>query len=134
MSPDARADEVGQWLEKAREDLRAAQLLVDVDPPLTTAAAFHCQQAAEKALKGLLVRREVVFEKTHDIKAIAALLAGSDADLQPLTRRASRLTVYAWKYRYPGDVEEPFAGEIAEALATATEVVAAIEQRAMKTG
>lgn len=132
MPLDAKAEEVGQWLVKAREDLRAAQLLVDADPPMTAAAAFHCQQAAEKAMKGLLVRHEVVFEKTHDIKAIAALLPESDADLQPLSRRASRLTVYAWKYRYPGDADEPFAEEIAEALATATEAVATFERRAMK--
>jgi HEPN domain-containing protein len=130
MSPDITAEVVGQWLDKAREDLRAAQFLVDADLPMKAVAAFHCQQASEKAMKGLLVRREVVFEKTHDIKAIAALLPGPDADLLPLARRASRLTVYAWKYRYPGDAQGPSADEIAQALATAAEVVAAFGRRA----
>ena len=31
---------------------------------------FHAQQAAEKALKGVFVARNLLFPRTHDIKAL----------------------------------------------------------------
>ena len=40
------------WLRKAETDQRAAEALLKLKPPLCDAAAFHCQQAAEKLLKG----------------------------------------------------------------------------------
>jgi hypothetical protein len=45
-----------------------------------------------------------------------------DATLQPLVERAGGLTDYAWKYRYPGDPEEPQLPEAEAALALAHEV------------
>jgi HEPN domain-containing protein len=55
MQPDAvrRADTLA-WLRKAEGDLRAAAVDLGADPPLVDDALFHCQQAVEKALKGLL--------------------------------------------------------------------------------
>jgi HEPN domain-containing protein len=132
MSRDARTDEVRAWFGKAQRDLRAARVDLDADPPLLEDAAFHCQQAAEKAIKGLLVRRDIPFDKTHDIKELATLMPPRDADLQGLARRASRLTAYAWKYRYPGDEPEPSVHEIDEAVALAEEVVGTFEPRAMR--
>ena len=54
-------DEVRQasfdWIAKAKRDLEAAKrMIVCVDPLLDT-GAYHCQQAAEKALKGWLTFR-----------------------------------------------------------------------------
>jgi HEPN domain-containing protein len=39
-------DETRQWLAKAHDDLRAAEVALDND--LAEVAAYHCQQAAEK--------------------------------------------------------------------------------------
>ncbi len=49
-------EEVLEWMEKADEDLEAARRLLSGEP-LTAPAAFHCQQASEKALKAFLVSR-----------------------------------------------------------------------------
>jgi hypothetical protein len=46
-----------------------------------------------------------------------------------LTRQAARLTEYAWKFRYPGEPEEPPVAEAQEALALAREVYEAILNR-----
>jgi HEPN domain len=52
---DARFEDARAWLEKATLDLRAAELLVGAsDAGLLGHAAFHAQQAAEKALKAFL--------------------------------------------------------------------------------
>jgi HEPN domain-containing protein len=44
----ARLADTRGWLRKAKEDLQAARRLLKTPPALSNAAAFHCQQAAEK--------------------------------------------------------------------------------------
>ena len=43
---------VQSWLKKALHDLAAARSLAEPDRPILDVAIYHCQQAAEKALKG----------------------------------------------------------------------------------
>ncbi len=70
---EAKRDLVRAWLTKAQHDLASAhKLSTDPDPYLDT-AIYHCQQAAEKAIKGFLVFHDQRFEKTHDIEALIAL-------------------------------------------------------------
>ncbi|MDK2854880.1 MAG: hypothetical protein PWQ86_93 [Bacillota bacterium] len=51
MSFDER---VGNWLEEAEADLETAEILLDARR--FNACAFHAQQAAEKAVKALLLK------------------------------------------------------------------------------
>jgi HEPN domain-containing protein len=46
---------VRQWLAKADLDYRTAERLLGDTEPIRESVAFHCQQAAEKYLKALLV-------------------------------------------------------------------------------
>ena len=43
------------WLAVATADIRAVRLCLDADEPMLGIAAYHCQQAAEKVVKGMLV-------------------------------------------------------------------------------
>jgi HEPN domain-containing protein len=53
MTPEQlRLEETRAWFDRARHDLRSAKLLIAGDE--YAEALFHCQQAAEKALKGFL--------------------------------------------------------------------------------
>lgn len=54
-----------QWLAKAERDLLAAERALNGSPPLRDVAAFHWQQAAEKALKAFLTWHHRPFRKTH---------------------------------------------------------------------
>jgi len=51
---DARSDLARQWLRKAGRDMRKADLAIGAPDALWDIAAFHSQQAAEKALKAFL--------------------------------------------------------------------------------
>ena len=57
--PNAAAlrTEAGRWLDRADEDRRMVALALGAAPCLVGPAAYHAQQAAEKALKALLVLR-----------------------------------------------------------------------------
>ncbi len=126
MAPDARAKEVGAWLSRAELDLRASEVDLGVDPPLLADAAFHCQQAVEKALKALLTRHDHLFRKTHDIGELALACLEHEPSLEPMLRESAPLTEYAWRFRYPGEVFEPDRQEVEAALEVARRVVEAV--------
>ena len=93
--------EASLWLAKADDDIRIADLALTADPPLPDPAAFHCQQAVEKIIKGLLVAASVTPLKIHDIEA----LAGKAAPLYPALKERMltfvRLTEWLTASRYP---------------------------------
>ena len=117
------------WLVRAHRDLAGGRVDLAAEPPLTGDAVFHAQQAAEKAMKGLLTWHSEPFRKTHNLTELGAMCTRPDPSLEPLLRRASVLTDYAWKFRYPGEPEEPPREEAEEALALAREVYEAILAR-----
>ena len=51
---DAKSQLTRNWLIKAQHDLASARVLATSNPPLLDTAIYHCQQAAEKSLKGFL--------------------------------------------------------------------------------
>jgi HEPN domain-containing protein len=108
MQPDVRrrADTLS-WFEKAHKDLRCAQIDLAAEPPAPEDALYHCQQAAEKALKGFLVWHDQPFPRTHDLGKLGKQAVELDPTLEPLIDEVVELTKYAWMFRYPGDVDEP---------------------------
>ena len=114
------------WLAKADMDLKAAAHELTAAPPFTADAVFHAQQAAEKAMKGFLAWHDVPFRKTHDLAEIGHQCAGLDPSLESLLMRAASLTQYAWKFRYPGEPEEPSREEAECSIALARRVYEAI--------
>jgi HEPN domain-containing protein len=110
---------VRMWLKKASNDLAAARKLSADPDPFLDAASYHCQQAAEKALKGFLTAKAIRFPKTHDLAKLLDLIAPATLDFEMLRPHAIRLTPYAEKFRYPGEYIEPSREEFDQALADA---------------
>jgi len=103
--PDQRAlqwHEACQWFAKADEDICVAELTLNRDPPLIDPAAFHCQQAAEKIIKGLLVAAAIKVPKTHDLEALAVLALPIYPSLVPLMDDVVPATAWIARTRYPG--------------------------------
>jgi HEPN domain-containing protein len=117
------------WLRKAASDLRAARHDLSASPPLLSDTAFHCQQAVEKAFKAFLQWHDVPFRKTHSLEELGEQCFDLDGTLHDLVDQAVPLTEYAWKFRYPGDPEEPSLREAEEALLVAQGVFEAIVAR-----
>ena len=130
MPPDpARVAETRAWLHKASEDLRAGSHQLSARPPLCADAAFHAQQVCEKAAKGFLAWHDRPFGKTHNLVELGRACAAISTDLEPVLRSAAPLTEYAWRFRYPGDPEEPTIDEVRHVLLIAREVLEAILAR-----
>lgn len=113
------------WFRKALNDLATARHVLLAEPPLTESAVFHCQQAAEKSIKGFLLWYDKPFTKTHNIREISGAAIDIDSDLEVLLREAAELTPYAVAYRYPedsGEVHEPTLSESRKAIELAQKV------------
>jgi HEPN domain-containing protein len=94
-----------------------------VDVGIASSALFHCQQAAEKSFKALLVWRGIPFRRVHDLEEIGALCVQVEPALAPIVKRAEPLTAYAWKLRYPGEPYEPDVSEAEEGIDIARQVL-----------
>jgi HEPN domain-containing protein len=125
----ARVADTKEWLARAADDLKAAELLLRASPALCSTAVFHCQQAAEKAMKGFLAWHDVPFRKTHDLEQIGEACLAIDSILKEIVDRAVPLTEYAWKFRYPGQPQSPSLKETEAAVTLARELYGAIVTR-----
>lgn len=71
------ASDPSGWIEKARQDARSAKRLL-ADPAELEPAAYHVQQAVEKALKAALVAEGIKFPRGkgagHNLAALAGLI------------------------------------------------------------
>ncbi len=114
------------WLLKAGQDIAAAVHEFKAEPPFFADIVFHAQQAAEKALKGFLTWHSTPFRKIHNLEELGEQCLRIDPSLVAVIDRGVPLTKYAWKHRYPGDLEDPAHAEAAEALSRAREVLDAI--------
>ncbi len=111
--------EVLAWLRVAESDGRADRLCLTRDPPLVGIAAFHCEQAAEKLLKGFLVQANTGFRRTHDLGAPAASVVARFPAVEKLASPMRRWTAWGAAYRYPTETKpepEPSAVELNAAL------------------
>jgi HEPN domain-containing protein len=104
-----RRQEAGRWLGVAIADMRVMRMCLEAAQPEAGIAAYLCQQAAEKLVKGLLVVAGVRFARTHDMARLGDLAAAHYPALRDLLEATGRLTAWSYAYRYPGveEVVEP---------------------------
>jgi len=121
---DATRELVRDWLTRAAHDLDAARALADVGERLLDTAIYHCQQAAEKAIKAWLQSRDEPFPKTHDLEDLVSQAAKLDPAFGQQVKAAAFLTPYVSAFRYPGGSFEPMPSreEFDEALTHARSI------------
>lgn len=66
---------IREWFSFAHMDYNAATFLYEtMRPKPLEIICFHCQQAIEQAIKGVLMKFGVPVEKTHDLVVLAEAL------------------------------------------------------------
>jgi HEPN domain-containing protein len=91
-----------EWLDRAGDDLSAAELLL-TRPELTNMVAFHAQQAVEKTLKAVLEELNIAPIRTHSLTRLYGLIEPQmpisvDQDM------LDRLEAVYTQSRYPGEL------------------------------
>lgn len=103
----ARRRESARWFAIAAEDARVARACLQISPPSPEIAAYLCQQAAEKVVKGLLMMAGVEFARTHDLDRLASAAEPAYPDLRAPFEAIRSLTPWGTAYRYPGPEQVP---------------------------
>ena len=114
-----KIDIVKQWIEKADHDLGTAQVTYLYLPKYYDTIAFHCQQAAEKYLKGFLLYLDISFSRQHSLNYLLGLLSQKIEIPDELFDNASELEDFAVDIRYPDTTVELSDDEIQQAFKVA---------------
>ena len=131
MSPELRnqprkrfpPDDPREWLNRARSNLAQAEQGIEIPDVYLEDLCFNAQQAAEKALKAVLIEHELEFPYVHDLVKLMETLLQGGHDVPDKVREAARISQYAVAARYPGSLESLTRQDYEEALILATTVV-----------
>ncbi len=110
---------VAAWLQRADHDLETAQRALHAGTPITDTAAYHCHQAAEKALKAFLASRFAPLVKTHDLMDLLTRCAEADVRFADWVNAIAELSAFGTVLRYPSVDADPTVGDVTHALQTA---------------
>ena len=110
------------WMRRAWSNLVRAEQ-PKPDEVLWEDQCFDAQQAAEKALKAVLLARRIRFRRVHDIGELVSLLVDNHLEFPEQVEEAVELTEYAVEARYPGPFEPVTEEEHAKAVELARAVV-----------
>lgn len=91
------------WLDRAGEDMICANLLGN-DDRLFNSAAFHCQQAIEKALKGYILLKSGELVDGHNLTWLCKRAMRYDDKFTSWLDDSTSLNHCYIETRYPSDV------------------------------
>ena len=102
MSPPRRfaPDDPREWLNRAGSNLALAKNRIP--GAYLEDLCFEAQQAAEKAVKAVLISIDVEYPYVHDLARLLSLVDAAGACLPDAVRKAAKLTPFALITRYPG--------------------------------
>lgn len=111
MPPERRLpDDPHEWLRRARSNFERARADSRLPNVVLEDLCFDAQQAAEKAIKAVLIHRNVTFPYVHDLGSLLALVESTGETVPNDVQEAGRLTRFAVVTRYPG-IAEPVTQE-----------------------
>ncbi|MGD9100896.1 MAG: HEPN domain-containing protein [Anaerolineae bacterium] len=120
-----------RWFQKAENDLLNVQNNLQAERYASDTVCFHCQQAAEKYLKGFLVWHQTSFDRPHDLlELLEQVKQITGADDKVLANHLSLLDPYAVSICYPQAHEsEPDGPQVLQAVGAAYAVRAWVRAR-----
>lgn len=119
----------GLLLEKAKEDLSAAEALIAAGDQADYVVGFHLQQSVEKALKAILAAQAVEIPRTHDLAYLTEQISELGIETPQALASCDWLTPWGVLFRYdtePDDLDRAAGVEAAlAAIALASESISA---------
>ena len=112
-----------EWLAYAERDFLTAEHLAKTLYPIPIEiVCYHCQQSAEKFLKGFIADLNKPLQKTHDLRLLVSECAMIKSEFKSLEQECARLAPYGVQARYPFaiDIQEE---DMRLALSDANEIM-----------
>jgi HEPN domain-containing protein len=121
------ANKYKAWIDRAKSSLAISKVKLD-ENILYEDLCFQAQQAAEKAIKGLLAFYNVDPEKTHNLVSLIKELS-KNIEIPEEINETAILNDYAVQTRYPGDYTPIGVEEYNTAITVAEKCVKWIEKK-----
>ena len=83
-----------EWFFVANKDLKSAIFLQNMKPVPLEIICYHCQQCAEKYIKGFLAFKEEKIEKSHNLVLLNKKCREYNIDFKEIEEECLRLTDY----------------------------------------
>lgn len=122
-----KEDLIQEWIQYAQRDLQSAQFLTSMRPEPLEIICFHCQQAAEKALKAYLISIDIRVPKTHDLDELLDSCSKDDT-ITKLRDSTIPLNDYSVIIRYPS-VHSTNEEDKIQALNAAAEIIDTVKRK-----
>jgi len=116
-----------EWIKRAKSSLELAQAKI-IHHIYYEDLCYQSQQAAEKALKGLLIFYGIEPEFTHNIEVLLNEIK-KFTDIPEYIKETSLLTSYAVQTRYPGEYDEITKKEYKKSIKIAKDCLHWIEDK-----
>ena len=98
--------DITQWIKLAETDLGIARHLFETYRPMPIEAICnHCQQSAEKIVKGYLFSNGIEAPKTHNVEELCDMCIKIEAGFDNFIKEANKLSLYGVLPRYPNELE-----------------------------
>lgn len=96
-----------EWLTYASHDLEAAKFLQAMKPKPIEIICYHCEQAAEKAIKAIIVYNGAIggLPKKHELVFLLQQIKNMVEIPDEIYDFSAALTPYGISVRYPNDLE-----------------------------
>lgn len=117
-----------EWFEFAKRDLESALFLLNMYPLPLEIICYHCQQSAEKYLKGYIILKGGKSVKTHDLMMLNNMCCKHDKGFEDIEDDCVELVSYGVQVRYPYEmmIEER---DMKEAIESAKKIKDFIERK-----
>lgn len=92
-------------MEYASADLDAEKYLATMQKPLIEIVCYHCQQCAEKMLKGFIIYNDIEPKRIHDLTILCKECEKLNSSFQDVFAMCETLTEYVVNTRYPSKIE-----------------------------
>ena len=97
-------DYAKEWLAYAEMDLTTAEFLLGMWPLPIAIICYHCQQSAEKCLKGLMVLKNQTPSKTHDLPLLIDTCKEFFPEIMAVSEQCAALNPFSSQPRYPREI------------------------------
>jgi len=120
------------WYRSGDEDIISAKILLKESGP-NRIICFHCQQAAEKYLKGFLLLYKGEYPKSHDLLEITTLCQEIKPDFASIKELGAILNPYYMESRYFATTSDAYSKEDSEkAIEKTNSIIKFVKDRSPK--
>lgn len=116
------------WHDFANDDLISAKYLLGLHPLKMEIICYHCQQSAEKMLKGFLIGKNIDPLRTHDLRLLRRMCGEIVDGFDDIEEACVRLTAFGVQSRYPMEMEIT-ESDMRRAIDDADHILSFISQR-----